>query len=154
MAANNLPIYSAAPHIDSGANNNAGTVIGPSANTAQDGTGANMYQIFQAGTNGSYIQKVRFKPVVSPAATVARIFINSNTVGSWTGGTTNTATNTWLLDELTLPIVTLSQTVQSNVIESNLNFALPGLYRLAVSFGTSCGGAGTGYSVVVIAGDY
>jgi len=155
MPQNNNPIYSRQGHIDSGANNNSGTVIGPSANTALDGSGANMFQIFQADTaNGSYVQKIRIKAVGSPAATVLRVFICSNTGGSWTGGTTNTTTNTWLYDEISLPAITLSQTLQSPTFEINLGFALPPGYRLAVSFGTSTGAAGTGHSVTVIGGDY
>ena len=155
MAANTTPIYSIAAHIDSGANNNSGTVIGPSANTAQDGSGTNIYQVFQAGSNaGSYVQKIRFRAVGSPVATVARVFICSNTSGSFTAGTTNTTTNTWLYDEATLPAVTLSQIYQSAIVEIFLNLPLPTSYRLLVTFGTSTGSAGTGYSVVVAGGDY
>jgi len=145
MPANINPIYSIVGAVDSVATNNTGLVVGPTANTAQDGTGT-MYKAFTAGTNGSYVQKIRFRPVGSPAATVARVFISSST-------TTN-ATNTWLYDEITLPSTTLSQTAASSVFELPLNFALDPSYLLYVTFGTSTGSAGTGYSVVVIAGDY
>jgi hypothetical protein len=50
--------------------------------------------------------------------------------------------------------VTLSQTAASSVFELPLNFALPASYLLYVTFGTSTGSTGTGYSVVTIAGDY
>jgi hypothetical protein len=146
MPANTAPIYSATGAVDSVAANNAGLIVGPSANTAQDGTGANIYKLFTAGANGSYVQKVRFRPVGSPQATVCRIFVSSST-------TTN-ATNTWLYDEITLPAVTLSQTAASSVFELPLNFALDPNYLLYVTFGTSTGSAGTGYSVVCVAGDY
>src|SRR6185312_963180 len=100
MAANTLPIYSRKAHVDSVQSNHSGLIAGPSANTAQDGSGSNMWQVFQAdATNGSYVQKVAFRSVGSPAATVARLFVCSNTSGSFTGGTTNSATNTWLLAE-------------------------------------------------------
>jgi hypothetical protein len=145
MAANTAPIYSIAGRTDSVAANNTGLIVGPTANTALDGTGT-LYKGFTAGTNGSYLQKIRFRPVGSPAATVCRVFISSST-------TTN-ATNTWLYDEITLPAVTLSQTAASSVFELPLNFALPASYLLYVTFGTSTGAAGTGYSVVTIAGDY
>lgn len=145
MAANTSPIYSIAGRNDSVAANNSGLIVGPTANTALDGTGTN-YKGFTAGTNGSYVQKIRFRPVGSPAATVARVFISSST-------TTN-ATNTWLYDEITLPAVTLSQTAASSVFELPLNFAMPAGYLLYFTFGTSTGSAGTGYSVVTIAGDY
>lgn len=145
MAANTQPIFSAVGSTDAAAANNSGLIVGPTANTAQDGTGT-VYKIFTAGADGSYIQKIRFRPVGSPAATVARVYISTST-------TTN-ATNTWLYDEITLPAATLSQTAASSVLELALNFALDPNYLLYVSFGTSTGSAGTGYSVVVIAGDY
>jgi hypothetical protein len=145
MPANTAPIYSIAGDVQSVAQNNTGLIVGPTANTALDGTGTN-YKLFTAGANGSYIQKIRFRPVGSPAATVCRVFVSSST-------TTN-ATNTWLYDEITLPAVTLSQTAASSVFELPLNFALNANYLLYVTFGTSTGSAGTGYSVVCIAGDY
>ncbi len=145
MPANTAPIYSATGAVDSVAANNSGLVVGPTANTALDGSGT-LYNAFTAGANGSYFQKIRFRPVGSPAATVCRVFISSST-------TTN-ATNTWLYDEITLPAVTLSQTAASSVFELPLNFALDPSYLLYVTFGTSTGSAGTGYSVVTIAGDY
>lgn len=145
MAANTAPIYSIVGSVDSVASNNAGLVVGPTANTALDGSGT-MYKAFTAGTNGSYVQKIRFRPVGSPAATVCRVFISSNS--------TNSATNTWLYDEITLPAVTLSQTAATSVFELPLNFAMDPTYYLFVTFGTSTGSAGTGYSVVTIAGDY
>ena len=145
MAANTAPIYSIAGDVNSVAALNSGLVVGPTANTAQDGTGT-LYKAFTAGTNGSYLQKIRFRPVGSPAATVCRVFISSST--------TTSATATWLYDEITLPAVTVSQTAASSVFELPLNFALPASYLLYVTFGTSTGSTGTGYSVVTVAGDY
>lgn len=145
MPANTSPIYSITGATDSVAANNSGLIVGPTANTAQDGSGT-LYKLFTAGANGSYIQKIRFRPVGSPAATVCRVFISTST-------TTN-ATNTWLFDEITLPAVTVSQTAATSVFELPLNFAIEANYLLYVTFGTSTGSAGTGYSVVAIAGDY
>jgi hypothetical protein len=145
MPANTAPIYSIAGDVSSVSFNNAGLVVGPTANTATDGSGT-LYKAFTAGANGSYVQKMRFRPVVSPAATVCRVFISSST--------TTSATNTWLYDEITLPSVTVSQTAASSVFELPMNFALPANYLLYVTFGTSTGAAGTGYSIVTIAGDY
>lgn len=145
MPANTSPIYSIAGDIQSVASNNSGLVVGPTANTALDGSGT-LYKLFTAGANGSYVQKVRFRPVGSPAATVCRIFISSSA--------TTSATNTWLYDEITLPAVTLSQTAASSVFELPINFALNANYLLYVTFGTSTGSTGTGYSVVCVAGDY
>lgn len=145
MPANTSPIYSIVGNVDSVASNNSGLVVGPTANTALDGSGT-LVKAFTAGTNGSYIQKIRFRPVGSPAATVCRVFISNST--------TTSATATWLFDEITLPAVTLSQTAASSVFELPLNIAIEPSYLLYVTFGTSTGSAGTGYSVVTIAGDY
>jgi len=145
MPANTSPIYSIVGAVDSVATNNSGLVVGPTANTALDGSGT-LYKAFTAGTNGSYIQKMRFRPVGSPAATVCRVFISSSS--------TTSATATWLFDEITLPAVTLSQTAASSVFELPLNIAVDPSYLLYVTFGTSTGSAGTGYSIVTIAGDY
>jgi hypothetical protein len=84
--------------------------------------------------------------VLSPAATVCRVFISSSSSTS--------ATNSWLYDEITLPAVTLSQTAATSVFELPINVALDPIYLLYVTFGTSTGSAGTGYSIVTIAGDY
>jgi len=145
MPANTAPIYSIVGATDSVATNNSGLVVGPTANTATDGSGT-LYKAFTAGANGSYIQKIRFRPVASPAATVCRVFISSST--------TTSATATWLYDEITLPAVTVSQTAASSVFELPLNFAIDPSYLLYVTFGTSTGATGTGYSIVTIAGDY
>ena len=110
-----------------------------------NGTGL-LYKAFTAGANGSYVQKMRFRPVLSPAATVCRVFISSST--------TTTASATWLFDEITLPAVTVSNTAASSVFELPINVALDPNYLLYVTFGTSTGGSGTGYSIVTIAGDY
>ena len=145
MPANTSPIYSIVGAVSCVAANNSGLVVGPTANTALDGSGT-LYKAFTASANGSYVQKIRFRPVGSPAATVCRVFLSSST--------TTSTTATCLFDEITLPAVTLSQTAASSVFELPLNFALPPNYLLYVTFGTSTGATGTGYSVVTIAGDY
>jgi len=145
MPANTSPIYSIVGATDSTAANNSGTVSGPTANTALDGSGT-LIKAFTAGANGSYVQKMRFRPVGSPAATVCRVFISSSSSTS--------TTVSWLYDEITLPAVTLSQTAASSVFELPINVALDPNYLLYVTFGTSTGSAGTGYSIVTIAGDY
>lgn len=147
MTANVAPIYPRTPQIEF-----ANAVIGPSANTAQDGTGANTYAVFQAdATEGSFVERLRLTPVGSPAGTVARIFICSDT-GAFTPGTTNTAANTVLWDEITLPAITLSQVGAQTPADSILNLYLPAGYRLLVTFGTSTGAAGTGYRVTAVGG--
>jgi hypothetical protein len=151
MPANTDPIYSRAPEVLA-----SGAVIGPTANTAQDGTSSStsMYEIGQMDqTNGGFLKRLRFQPVGSPAATVARIYLCSVT-GAFTMGTSNNAANTHLVGELQLPAVTLSQTVPAAAADFMLNEAVPAGWRLLVSFGTSTGAAGTGYKVTAFGGKY
>jgi hypothetical protein len=149
MAANTDPIYSRTPDLQVG-----GAVLGPNANTALDGTGANISSIFQADTGeGGFVQKVILKAVGSPVATVARLFVHT-TNGAFTPGTTNTAANTALIAEISLPAITVSQTLASNHYEIPVNIPIPAGYRLLLAFGTSTGAAGTGYAATVVGGKY
>lgn len=151
MSANVQPIYTRAPDVQA-----CNAVVGPTANTAQDGTSSStsMAQVAQADVdNGSFVKRIRFQSVGSPAATVARIFLCSVT-GAFTIGTDNTASNTFLVGEVQLPAVTLSQTVPSQPVDFVLNEAVPAGWRVLVSFGTSTGAAGTGYRVTMFGGKY
>lgn len=149
MAANNNPIYTRTADVQI-----AGAVIGPSANTATDGTGANVFLLFDAdATEGGFVYKIVAKPVASPAATVMRIFLCTAT-GAFTPGTTNTAANSALLAEATLPLVTASNTTATTPIEIPINIPLPADYKLFATFGTSTGAAGNGYNPVTVGGKY
>jgi hypothetical protein len=149
MAANTYPIYSRTPDVQI-----AGAVIGPSANTATDGTGANTYLCFTAdATEGSYVYKIILKPIATTAATVARVFYCSAT-GAFVAGTTNTDANTAMIAELTLAAFTASNTTASPQYEIPINFPLPASTKLLMTFGTSTGAAGNGYDPVTIAGKY
>jgi hypothetical protein len=149
MAANVNPIFVRTPDVQLG-----GAVLGPSANTAQDGTGSNITSIFQADTaEGGFVDEIRLKPVGSPAATVARIFICTVT-GAFTPGTSNTAANTAMISEMTLAAVTSSNTAAQNDIAIPIRKALPAGYRLLITFGTSTGASGTGYATTTFGGKY
>lgn len=150
MAASTDPIYCRQPDNQIGA-----AVIGPSANTSLDGTGANTYQVFQADTTeGGFIESLTLKPVGSPAATVMRVYLCTNNSGAFTGGTTNTGSNTSLIDEITLAAWTLIQTQASSTVAVALNRRLAPGQRILVSFGTSTGAAGNGYAVTGWGGKY
>ena len=149
MAANTDPIFTNVPRIDFN-----GAVIGSSANTATDGTGANSYRIFTAdATDGSFVGRVMFKPIGTTAATVARVFYCSNT-GTFTAGTTNTAANSALIGEITIAAWTASNTLASPQYDIPINLALPPSTKLFVTFGTSTGGGTTGFNPVAVGGDY
>ena len=149
MVANIDPIYSRTSDLQLG-----GAVVGTTANTATDGTGAGNTLIFTAdATEGSYVQKVILKPISAVAQTVARIWYCSAT-GAYTPGTTNTAANTTMVGEVSIIAWTVSQLVASPQYEIPINIALPPSTKLLISFGTSTGAATTGFNPLVVAGKY
>jgi uncharacterized membrane protein AbrB (regulator of aidB expression) len=149
MAANINPIYGRTSDLQLG-----GAIIGTSANTATDGTGANISAIYQAdATEGSYVYTVRLKHVSSTAATVARLWYHSTT-GAFTPGTTNTAANTTMIAEVTIAAFTASNTLASPTYEIPVNIAMPPGTRLLMTFGTSTGAATTGFNPLIIAMKY
>lgn len=149
MAANTSPIYTRTSDVQL-----AGSVIGSSANTATDGTGANSTLIFTAdATEGSFVHKVILKPISTVAATVARVFYCSAT-GAFTPGTTNTASNSTMVGEVGIVAWTASNTAASPMYEIPINFALPASTKLFITFGTSTGAGTTGFNPLVIAGKY
>lgn len=149
MASNTAPIYSRAPDIQI-----AGALIGPSANTATDGTGANSYLVYTAdATNGGFVSSIVLKPISTIAATVARVFYCSAT-GSFTAGTTNTAANSAMIAEITIAAWTASNTTAAPHYEIPINRAFPASTKLFMTFGTSTGAGTTGFNPVVFAGKY
>lgn len=149
MVANTDPIYTRTSDLQL-----AGALLGPSANTATDGTGANMYEIFMADSvEGGFVQKIILKPISTVAATVARIWYCSDT-GAFTAGTTNTAANTTMIAEISLIAWTASNTTASPQYEVPINLAFPPDTKILISFGTSTGAGTTGYNPLVVAGKY
>jgi hypothetical protein len=149
MAANTNPIYGRTPDVQVG-----GAVLGPSQETAQNGTGTNLSSIFQADTTeGGWVDSVVLKPVGSPAATVARLFYH-DTNGSFTPGTTNTVVNTALIDEISTVATTSSNTLAQNAYVFSVRRQLKPGNRLLIGFGTSTGASGTGYAVTTFGSKY
>ena len=137
MTANTSPIYTLTPHAGWGA-----TTL-TTANTALDGTGT-VLACFTAGANGSYVQRIRFRPAGSNIATVGRVFINN-------GSTNATVANNTFWDEITLAATTASAVAALQTYELPLNFAIPAGYVINVTLGTTVAG---GYAVSLIGGDY
>jgi hypothetical protein len=137
MPANTAPIFTLLPEI---LWNNSVSA----ANTTTDLTSGTIYDVFTGGTNGSYVQKIRFRHVGTNVATVVRVWLNN-------GGATTTALNNTLFDEITIAANTVSQTAASTNYELPLNFALPPSYRIYVTTGTVLA---AGLDVTVIGGDY
>lgn len=138
---NNQPIYTRVADIQW----STSTVI--SANTTTDLTSGTIYQVFSADTtNGGYVQRIRFKPLGTNIANVARLWLNN-------GSSTSSASNNALWDEITLPSTTTSSVAALPTFELPLNFPLPANYALYVTLGSANTGT-TGYDVVVIGGKY
>lgn len=137
--ANNQPIFSKIGDIQW-----SSTSVS-SANITKDMTTGTTYSVFTAdATNGGYVQRIRFRPLGTNQATVARIWINN-------GSATNTAANNILFDEVSLAASTISETSATSLTELPLNFALPPAYKIFVTLGVT---ASAGYAVSVIGGKY
>jgi hypothetical protein len=137
MSQNTAPIFTQTPrigigHVASGANTDMTMTTGISAS------------LFTAGASGSYISKIRFKPSGSTAASVIRVFINN-------AGDTTVGDNNILYGEISLPAITVSNTLAQNDFEMPMNIALPANYRLFSTQATALGG---GLDVTTIGGDY
>ena len=114
-------------------------------NTTTDLTGGTSYLIFTAdATNGGYLQKLRFRPLGTNIATVARIWINN-------GSDKTVADNNVLWDEISIAITTVSQTTALSIYEVPMNVALPPGYAIYVTVGTT---VAAGYDGIAIAGKY
>jgi hypothetical protein len=115
-------------------------------NTNENIVAGTSYHVFTAdSTSGGYVQRIRFRPLGSNIATVARVWINNG--NSPTGATANNV----LWDEVSLAASTQSNTSALANTELPLNFALPPAYKLYVTLGT---GVTAGYDVSVIGGKY
>lgn len=122
------------------------------ANTAKDGTGA-VVTAFNAGANGSRIDKIVVRALGSNTATVLRLFINN-------GQLNTTANNNSLVYEATIAATTISETsaLADNVLDVTRGITtepvipyLPGNYKINVTIGTTLA---AGLQVTVYGGDY
>ena len=138
MAQNTAPIFTQTPRLGFG-------VINSVNNTFDMATGTSA-SLFVAGSSGSYVNKIRVKPSGSTAATVLRFFLNNS-------GSTTTSTNNSLYAELSMPAITTSSVLAQNDFEVPLNIAIPASYVIYGVSGTAPG-AGTGFEVTTIGGDY
>lgn len=114
------------------------------ANTAMDGTGT-VATVFSAdSTNGSFVQRIRFKAAGTNVQSVARIFLNN-------GGSNSVPANNILFEEVTLPATTASANSSTPVVEAAMNIPLPAGWKILVVLGTA---VAAGWYVSVPGGDY
>jgi hypothetical protein len=144
MPANIDPIYSRLGDVS----NNSGTGMNQLVlAAANDYTGidADVSLIFTADvTNGSYVQRIRFKAGGTNTASVARIYINN-------GSTPTSAANNVFYGEVSLPATTANAAAATVEIDYPLNLALPPGFRLYFGLGTA---VAAGWVACVVGGEY
>jgi len=130
MAGNVDPIYSRVGDVSSDASTGMAPTFTTGTNT-YDGTNANAKLVFTAdATNGSFVQRLRFKAIGTNTASVARIFINN-------GSTNATATNNSFYGEISLPATTAIATAATIDLDYPMNFALPAGFTIYVLIATT-----------------
>ena len=145
MATVNIdPVYSKAGSVS----NNAATAMNQLITLAANdytGAGANNSLVFTAdATNGSFVQRLRFKAGGTNVASVMRIFINNGT-------TVGTAANNVFYGEISLPATTAIATAATVELDYPLGFALPAAFRIYVGLGTA---VAAGWVCTAVAGNY
>lgn len=143
MPANTQPIFSIAGDVSNNSGAGMNALITAAAND-YTGAGANNSLVFTAGSNGGFVQRLRFKAGGTNVATVARVFINN-------GSANTTASNNVFYDEIALPATTASATAGTPTIDLPINVALPAGFRLYVGLGTA---VAAGWVVTPVAGEY
>lgn len=132
MPANFNPIYALTPNVGSVKITTTSALV-RSDGSAVSAIGTDQFLAFTSGANGSFIQRVRFNPVASAAAvnsvaTTLRVFLSTVNSG------TPTAANTNLLGEISVPIISTSNSTNAAAYyEIPLNMAIPASRYILVS---------------------
>lgn len=148
MPGNQYPIFSRQGEVS--CNNGIATSanIGQTLVTATgDYTGVNNQNkiVFTSdATNGSYLQRLRFKALGTNVASVARIYMNN-------GGDQTIAVNNALIGEQTLPATTAIDTASTIDLDYPMNMALNPGFRIIVGIATT---VAAGWIVTPVGGDY
>lgn len=143
MTANVSPIYTLTPELSSNGTTGMNALITAAA-ADYTGIGANNVLVHAAGSNGSYVRRLRLKPGGTNVAAVMRVFINN-------GATNATATNNSFYGEITLPATTISSSAALVDVDYPMEFALPAGWRIYVGLGAA---VAAGWVCTAIAGDY
>jgi hypothetical protein len=94
--------------------------------------------------NGTRITKLVWQPIGTNVATAGRAFLNN-------GQSNTVATNNIYLDDVTLPISTLSEVATMPGVEMPLDIVVPPFHKINVTVGTT---VAAGYAVYAVAGSY
>jgi len=143
-AVNNDPIFSRVGDVTNNGTTGMNQAILAAA-TDYTGVDADTSLVFTAdATNGSFVQRLRFKAAGTNIATVARIYLNN-------GSAPTTATNNTFYGEISLPATTAIATAATVEIDYPMGFALPAGFRIYVGLATA---VAAGWVVTPIAGKY
>lgn len=147
---NTAPIFSGTPRVSSVQIGQASTNV----NSQTGGTIAtNTFLAFTPGTNGSYLQKIRFQftsttNTVSSVATVFKVYLSTVNTGS------PTTSQIFLIADVQAPAQTVGTTATSAYpIEVPLNFPVPTGYYVLVGQ-TVAQNANSAWVATVFGGDY
>jgi hypothetical protein len=143
MAANTAPIFTAKGDTSTNDGNNIPTNLTTAA-ADYTGVSANNAIFFTAGSNGGYIERIRFKALGTNVASVARIYLNN-------GSAHTTATNNVLYGELGLPATTAIATAPTVDLDYPMGFVLPAAWTIYIGLGTT---VAAGWTPTVIGGQY
>ena len=109
------------------------------------GVSTNYRLVFTSdATNGSFIERLRFKSRGTNVPTVARVFVNN-------GGDQTIAVNNAFYGEVNLPSVTAVTTTSTIDLDYYMNFALPPGFRIYVGVATTLA---AGWNVMAVGGKY
>jgi hypothetical protein len=151
MAANTAPIFTDLPLLG-----RAVWLPATTANTKSDGTGTigtDMLLLVTAGTDGSFLNRVRLTPSASVAATATTASIHRLYLSTAASGATTSATTT-LIAEYAAPAQTTDQTTVSvQPIDVPLGFYIPSGIQLLWSMHHAAA-ANTAWHAVAFAGSY
>lgn len=148
MAGNTLPIFSKAGAMTVGIGATNALGVASYRTSSYTGTSATLEPaVFTAdGTNGSFVQRLRFKSKGTNAVSVARIWINN-------GADETVATNNAFYGEISLPAVTSSSSAATVDVDYPINFALPAGYKIKVGVSAAADLA-SGWTCMAVAGNY
>ena len=144
MAANTAPIFTLQGEVATNGTTGMSQMV---LNAANDYTGidVDVTLVFTAdATNGSFVQRLRFKAGGTNTASVARIYLNN-------GSAPGTATNNAFIGEVSLPATTAIATAATVDIDYPLNIALPPAFRIYFGLGTA---VAAGWCCTAFAGNY
>lgn len=123
------------------------TAVNATASKNHDGTGTlntDIFEIFEAGESGGYVETVKAAALGTNAASVLRIYLNN-------GSANTTAANNAIIAETALPGTTITETAALAGAEILLGISIPAGYKLLAGLGTA---VAAGWKITAIGADY